>query len=48
MILAREDQILDIGDDSSPPRAEIDQKSPGQIGLIRSDRKCFETFKILH
>ena len=48
MILAREDQVLDIGDDSSPPRAEIDQKSPGQIGLIRSDRKCFETFKILH
>ena len=27
MILARKDQILDIGDDSSPPRAEIDQKA---------------------
>ena len=33
MTLARADQILDWGDDSSPWTV-IDQKSPGQMGLM--------------
>ena len=33
MTLAQADQILDRGDDSFPPRAVVDQKSPGQIGF---------------
>ena len=32
MALAQVDEILDRGDDSSP-RAVVDQKNPGQIGL---------------
>ena len=34
MTLAQADQILDSGDDSSPPpRAVVDPKNPDQIGL---------------
>ena len=33
MTLAQADQILDRGDDSSSPRAVVDQKSPSQIKL---------------
>ena len=36
MTLAQVDQILDRGDDLSPPWAAVDQKSLGQIGLTPS------------
>ena len=41
MTLAQAEQILDRGDDSSPSRAVVDRKSPGEIGLRNLYLKTF-------